>query len=49
MPQLRIVTLGIFDSNLIAKSMYEKFGFKEHGRLPKGVLYKGQLTPSEIS
>jgi len=43
-PQLRIVTLGIFDGNLIAKSMYEKFGFKEYGRLPKGVLHKGKYV-----
>lgn len=42
MPQLKIVTLGIFDGNLIAKDMYEKFGFKEYGRLPKGILYKGK-------
>ena len=41
-PQLRIVTLGIFDGNVKAKSMYEKFGFKEYGRLPKGVLHKGK-------
>lgn len=44
MSQLRIVTLGIFDSNSIAKSMYEKFGFKEYGRLPKGILYRGKYV-----
>jgi RimJ/RimL family protein N-acetyltransferase len=42
MPQLRIVTLGVFGGNELAKSMYERFGFKEYGRLPKGVLHKGK-------
>ena len=40
-PQLRIVTLGVFGKNSLAFQMYEKFGFKEYGRLPKGVLRKG--------
>ncbi len=35
-PQLKIVTLGVFASNLLAKQIYEKFGFKEYGRLPRG-------------
>lgn len=39
-PQLRIVTLGVFGSNLLAKSMYEKLGFKEYGRLPNGSLHR---------
>lgn len=43
-PQLRIVTLGIFDGNIIAKSMYEKLGFKEYGRLPKGIFYRGKYV-----
>ncbi len=44
LPQLRIVTLGIFGNNTLAKSMYEKFGFKEYGRLPKGSLHKGKYV-----
>lgn len=43
-PQLRIITLGVFEDNLLAKSMYEKFGFKEYGRLPKGSLHKGKYV-----
>ncbi len=39
-PQLRIITLGVFGNNPRAKSIYEKFGFKECGRLPKGSLHK---------
>lgn len=41
-PQLRIVTLGVFEDNPLAKNMYEEFGFKEYGRLPKGILHKAK-------
>lgn len=43
-PQLRIITLGVFSNNPIAKKMYEKFGFKEYGMLPKGILHKGNYV-----
>jgi RimJ/RimL family protein N-acetyltransferase len=39
-PQLRVITLGVFGDNPLAKNMYEKFGFKEYGRLPNGSLHK---------
>lgn len=42
LPDLRVITLGVFPNNPIAVSMYEKFGFKEYGRLPEGILYKGE-------
>lgn len=41
-PQLRIITLGVFGSNTLAIEMYKKFGFKEFGRLPKGVFRRGK-------
>ncbi len=43
-PHLRIVTLGVFANNPVARDLYEKLGFKEYGRLPGGVLYKGQYV-----
>ncbi|MDP2637470.1 MAG: N-acetyltransferase [Candidatus Levybacteria bacterium] len=43
-PQLRIITLGVFGDNDLAKSMYEKFGFREYGRLPNGIFYKGKYV-----
>ena len=42
LPQLQIITLGIFGNNTLAISMYKNFGFKEYGRLPKGIFYKGK-------
>ena len=44
LPQLKIVTLGVFGDNSLAEDMYEKFGFKEYGRLPQGVLHKGKYV-----
>lgn len=40
---LKIIELGVFANNPIAKKMYEKMGFVEYGRLPKGIQYKGEL------
>ncbi len=42
LPSLKIITLAVFENNEIAINIYEKFGFKEYGRLPKGILHKGK-------
>lgn len=39
---LKIITLGVFGNNVIAKNMYLKFGFKEYGSLPGGVKHRDQ-------
>jgi len=36
-PQIEIITLGVFSNNSLAKSIYKKFGFVEYGSLPNGV------------
>lgn len=41
MPILRIVILKVYAGNSVAIKMYDKFGFKEYGRLPNGIHYKG--------
>lgn len=40
---LKIITLEVFAENEKAIKMYEKFGFKEYGKLPLGNQYKGKL------
>lgn len=44
LPKLRIITLGVFSNNPLAKSIYEKFGFKEYGALPKGISHRGKYV-----
>lgn len=39
---LKIIMLGLFGNNEIAKKLYTKMGFVEFGTLPKGLIYKGQ-------
>lgn len=39
---IKIITLGVFGNNEVAQNLYKKFGFKEFGRLPKGLHYKGE-------
>ena len=34
---LEIITLSLFSTNNIGRSLYEKFGFKEYGSLPNGI------------
>ena len=34
---LKLLRLSVFDSNLRAKHVYEKMGFREAGRIPKGM------------
>lgn len=41
---LRIIKLGVFANNPIAKIMYEKFGFIEYGNLPEGVKHKDKYV-----
>ena len=44
LPELRLVTLGVFEINTLAREMYMKFGFQEYGRLPEGSQYKDQYV-----
>lgn len=41
---LQIITLGVFGDNPIAKSLYEKMGFREYGLLPKSIKHKDELV-----
>ena len=39
---LKIVQLRAFSVNKKAINLYKKFGFREYGRLPRGIFYKGK-------
>ncbi len=41
-PELKIISLGVFGNNTVAIGMYKDLGFVEFGRLPEGVLHKGE-------
>lgn len=36
---LQIIVLSVFGDNIVAQNMYKKFGFKEYGNLPGGILH----------
>jgi len=39
---LKVLVLDVFDTNNIAKELYEKMGFKEAGKIPKGICKNGK-------
>jgi len=39
---LKVLVLEVFASNKRARHVYEKMGFKESGRIPKGIYRKGK-------
>lgn len=43
---LRILVLDVFDTNKIAKHLYQKMGFKETGRIPRGVYKNSKYVDS---
>jgi RimJ/RimL family protein N-acetyltransferase len=45
---LKLVKLYVFDTNHIGKSLYEEIGFKEIGRIPKGVYHNKKYKDDVI-
>ncbi len=41
---VRIITLGVFGNNAIAKKLYEKMGFVEYGKLKEGIQHRGEFV-----
>lgn len=39
---LKMLVLDVFETNKIAKGLYRKVGFRENGRIPKGICKKGE-------
>lgn len=44
LPEIKIIQLGVFANNCPAKNLYKKFGFKEFGKLPKGIIHKEKFV-----
>ena len=44
MTKLKIIQLGVFGNNPTACFMYERFGFKKYGKLPKGVKHRNEFV-----
>lgn len=42
MAGLRVLVLSVMETNKTARQLYEKAGFRESGRIPKGILKKGK-------
>lgn len=40
--ELKIIYLDVFGNNPIAINLYKDLGFKEYGKLPGGLLYRGE-------
>jgi RimJ/RimL family protein N-acetyltransferase len=43
-PGLRLIKLEVFGNNPVAMNLYNKLGFRETGRTPGGILYRGQYV-----
>lgn len=41
---LKTITLDVYANNPIAPNLYKKFGFKEYGRLPRGIKWRDELV-----
>lgn len=46
LPNLEIITLGVFAINRPAIKFYEKHGFKLWGNLPQGIIHQGERVDS---
>jgi len=41
---MKMITLGVYATNPVAKNLYLKMGFSIYGMLPKGLIRKGELV-----
>jgi RimJ/RimL family protein N-acetyltransferase len=41
LPNLKIITLTVFEDNIVASNIYKKIGFTQYGKLPKAILHNG--------
>jgi len=41
---LKVIILDVYEKNLPALNLYKRMGFKEVGRIPKAVYWKGEYV-----
>jgi len=41
---LKLIVLDVYENNYPARALYKKFGFKEVGRVPKAIFWKGEYV-----
>jgi len=41
---LKLIVLDVYENNYPARALYKKFGFKEVGRVPKAIFWKGKYV-----
>lgn len=44
LPGMEVVLLTVFGNNPVAIHLYEKLGFVEYGRLPRGFMHRGEYV-----
>ena len=44
LPKLKKITLEVFENNKAGIGLYKKLGFKEYGRLPKGIKWRNKYV-----
>ena len=47
-PEIKVLTLTVYEPNKIAKQLYEKIGFKTIAKLPKRSLYRGEYVDEYV-
>ena len=47
-PEIKVLTLSVYEPNKIAKRLYEKMGFKIIAKLPRRSLYKGKYADEYV-
>ena len=48
LPDLKMITLGVYSPNTVARDMYKKIGFVEYGILPNGITRGGKFEDAVL-
>jgi len=48
LPNLKMITLGVYSPNTVARNMYKKIGYVEYGILPNGITRGGKFEDAVL-